>query len=172
MDEGSLTLPPGTGVPVGPGTDFHWIVVLFHFFRPQDLVNGSTLGARVEVRFSGASSTQNTDRVSSLLLTANGFVGANSVGSVSGSWTLDEQKELKLLRLYTHWHEHKHMAIDIQVWIERKDGNRDIILRQDPHTYWGISDVSNITSAVVTMSDRLVIQCTYNNTMSTVLRVE
>lgn len=169
-EEGSLVLPPGTGVQLGSG--FNSIIGMFHFFRTDELVNGSTAGAEIEITFRRSSNTSHINQVRSLLLMANGFVGAKSVSSVAGSWTLEEETEMHILQLYTHWHELNGMAIEIQVWVERQDRKRDILLRKDPKSSSGISDVSNSPAAVMRRGDRLVVRCTFNNTESHNLRVE
>lgn len=171
-DDGSLVLPHGTGVPVGSGSPFQTIVAIFHFPRTKELIHGSTAGSGFEVTFSHVPHNENMRSIWSLLIMADGFVGAHSVNTISGSWTLREQTVMHLKRLYTHWHEMNDMAIKIQVWIERTSGERDIILSQDPKAFQGISDVSNSTSAVIRTGDRLTIQCTYNNTSDRNIRVQ
>lgn len=169
-DEGSLIFPQGTGVLVGPGSDFPSIVGQFHFFVPEELVNGSTAGSAVEFTLRPLTAGRELRPVSSLLLISDGFVGKESVGTVSASWTSDQENEMEILRLQPHWHDMNDMAIDIQVWIKRRTGEKEVILRQDPHSFFGITDVSN-SSAVVQKGDQLSVECTFNNTDDTNLRI-
>lgn len=171
-DEGSLRLPHGYGIPVGDGTAFKWIVIQFHFFEPEKLVNGSIAGSEVEVTLAPQSPRSPIRAVASLLLMAYGFVGAHSVGSVTAIWRQEEDFEMDLLLLYTHWHETNNMVIDVVVWIERTSGDEDVILRQDPLTFSGITDVTNSSTAVIRRGDRLFVECTYNNTRDHNLRVQ
>lgn len=170
LEEGMLLLPPGYGIPVGEDSVFKTMVAEFHYFdAPDQPPIRSIAGSEMEVTLVPNSDKRDLRPVYSLLIAGYGFVGADSVGSVSASWRFEEETVMHLLSLYTHWHE---KAIDVQVWIQRMSGETDVILRQDPHMFAGTMDISNKTSALLRPGDSLTIQCTFNNSASHNLRVQ
>lgn len=167
VEQDSLMLPRGMGVPVGRGSPFRTIIMVSHFDDASRLVNDSTVGSSVEVSLMRTSS--NVSHVFSLKLVAYGLVGGQSVGSVTAKWLLEEDVHMHLLLLYTHWHA---LAIRVEVWIERRESREgEAILIQDPRSFKGITDVSN-SSLVMKKDDRLLIRCTYNNTDDETLLIE
>lgn len=182
----SLRLPHGTGVPVGPGTGFHYVVLISHMVYPSDsgsrsegASNHTTPTTGIEVSFSRRSQSADVStgriHVNSLKLVAGGLLRPHRVSRVTGSWIMRDVDEISILFLYTHWRE---AAIDIQVWIEKSldgDGRKwtESLLHQDPRTFLGVTDLSldsNTTS--IQVGDRLTIQCTFNNTEDRVVLVE
>lgn len=166
-DEGTLILPPGTGIPVGGANGRRkTIIAIFHYPDRNQTLNGMTGVSSLEVTVipheAGA-------RVAdSLLVGLAGFLGPQSVGSITGSYKLEEMP-IRIISIYTHWHD---LAIDVQVGVERTNGETFTFLRQDPHKFWGIVSIPDSSSSLVRPGDRLTIKCTYNNTLPSVLRVE
>lgn len=65
----------------------------------------------------------------------------------------------------------KGMVIDVEVWIKRRGGERDVILTQDPRSFSGLTDVTGDMSAVMRKDDQLTVRCTFNNTDASFLRI-
>lgn len=164
VEEGTLTLPEATGIPVTT-TDGRrkTLVAVFHY--PNKTMDGMSGSSSLEVTLISGSTGIMTAGVLSLDLA--GFIGPQSVGTISGSWKL-EQKPIKILRLYTHWHD---LAIDVQVGIKKANGGQHILLYQDPHAFRGITNISDSESSLMSPGDRLTLQCTYNNTLSKAIRI-
>lgn len=167
-EEASFRLPDGFGIPVGDkDSSVRSVVTAFHFFHTEDLTNGSTAGSAVEITFRTASAEHFVAPVFHFTLFSQGFLGPHSVDTISGSWTHEGNATMRLLMLYTHWHD---LATDVVVWIEKRDGGKDVILHQDPRSFWGMNDVFN-ASRILESGDRLTIRCTYNNTESNIVHV-
>lgn len=158
-------LPEGTGLPVGPGTALEQMVGFVRFPVTGD--NRTIAGPVLEVGLVAPS--DDTIPISALVLESYGFVDRMSVASVSGSWTLEQEMRMHLRLLHLHTHE---TAIDVVVWIETTSGGKEVVLRQNPRSFSGVVDVSDSSSAVLRHGDRLVVQCTFNNTKEHKLRVE
>lgn len=165
LDEGALRLPAGTGIPVGGRTGTKSLVFEFHFpdlNRTLDHMSGET---EVDVRL--IHSRPGIKSASSFAMAGYGFVGAKSVGSVSAVWTLRRDFHLHPTAIYTHNH---FQGIGVQVLIERTNGERELIHERDPRVFKGMTTLDPEPEAM-TLGDRLVLECTYNNTMATDLRV-
>lgn len=166
-EEGTLVLPPGTGVKVGGKNAPKYMVAGFHFPKKSGSIDGTTGGSRLE--FTLVKSPSPMKPVTSMTLIAHGFVGAQSVGTVTGSWAFtEEMPAIRIWNLYSHWHD---LVTDVQIYVKRPDGGEDLLLHQDPHVFAGVTSVNDNPSAVVGPGDRLTVKCTYNNTMDKNLRI-
>lgn len=168
VDEAALTLSPGFGVPVGGKSDPKYMVFDVHYPSPRETMDGTTGSAHIDVTLVRKPITA-PKIVSSLSLLVNGFLAADSIARLTGSWTLTEDKEIKLLLLYPHTHT---LGIGIEMEIVRKDGEHVLLLSRDPRTQKGIVEVEDRASGVMRPGDRLAIHCTYNNTKPQTVRVE
>lgn len=166
VEEGRLTLPSGTGIPVGGKSGPTSVIVIFHYPEKGGLLDGLT--GRTEVGYTLIRPPSAMQPVKSIFLKVLGFVGPRAVGSVTGSvtWT---SVPIQALRLYTHWHE---LTLRLQAWIETTSGHKSKILDQDARSYLGVTNVTDLSSAILGPGDTLTFQCTYNNTLSTLLRVQ
>lgn len=164
----SLSLPSGTGARVGGKTGPRYVVFGIHYPRRSWTADGTHSGnSFVDVTLVRNSPPRRL--VSSFSILVNGFVAANSIGSVTGSFTLRNETEIQLLLLYPHAHL---IGTEIRIAIERKNGSRSEVLVTDPQIDKGIYLISGRESAVMRKGDRFTIQCTYNNTRHKTLRVE
>lgn len=166
-DEASMNFPPGTGLPVGGAGDPQYLVVVYHFASKKQTLNGMTGVSGLDVTLSNTSYPMTPFHTFNM--ESWGYLGPQAVGTVTGSWTLKEETEIRLRLLYVHWHD---LAIDVQIEIERRDNGSDLILHQDPRKYWGMTSVPDSESAVMRRGDRMIVTCTYNNTLDEVVRVE
>lgn len=166
VDEGTLTLPAGSGFRVGGKADTaHFLAVGFHFQQKNLSTDGTAVGPGLEVTLIRDPSMR---PVFALDLNVFGFVERESIGSVTGSWTLHEDLEVHLLVIYTHWHA---MATEALVQVKRTNGHSITLLRQNTHKYWGMTQLSDSYDHMMRAGDRLLLTCTYNNTMASVLKV-
>lgn len=168
VDEGSMILPHGFGVPVGGKTHPKTLVAAFHFPK-RNLTRNSMTGVS-ETKVTIAMTDSPVRPVRDLDLQAHGFVGRQSVGTITGSWTMKQKNHpgVRIVLIYCHWHS---FAIDIRVGIERKDGESVQILHQDPAKYSGYTDISDLSTAVMQSGDRLWIECVIKNPLDHNLRV-
>lgn len=172
VEDATLRFPHGYGFQVGGKTNIHSITGLFHFLKQEYLVNGSTAGSEMEVTLVPVSRQNPMRQLDCLILTIEGFVGANSFGTVSGSWVAGKEDQLKLLTLYAHWHIMNQLPSYVSVWIERTSGQKDLINRQDPHSFLGTYDLSNRSLADLKTGDRLVVDSAFNNTNDHNIRLQ
>lgn len=168
-DEAALILPKNTGVPVGGGPGHKQTLVIgYHFPHIDQTIDGTSGVTEVDITLKRK--MPNVKKVGSINLAAYGFLAANSVSSITASWTLDQKEtEIQVIRLYTHWHD---LVVSVKVRIVRPDGAEDLLLQQDPKSYWGVSPVPESESSIMRFGDRLTIECTYNITMTHNVRVE
>lgn len=165
----SLNLPKGTGIPIGGETGIKSLVAVFHFRDRNRTSDGRSGVSQVDVRI--VNQKDGMQGVGELVLEANGFVGENSVASVSGSWILDQELVMRPVLLYSHTHD---LAIDLTVTIEGKDGqNARVLYQEDRRQNSGVTRYSQPDpSSLIRPGDRVTVTCTYNNTRSSVLRVQ
>lgn len=165
VQEGSLVLPHDAGIPIrGPG--IHKAVVLAAHF-PKRPANHMTGSSGLDVRI--VRNRPNIQSVRTLDLAAFGFVDRQTVGRVSGSWTMKRNTSVRILRLFTHCHD---LGIGIEVGIKRQgEQEMDVILSQDPRSFSGITNMTDSPSAVMQQGDRLLLSCLFNNSMPSKLRV-
>lgn len=161
VEEGTLTFPPGSGFPVDAAKKKS-VLFFVHYPKKRDgLIQGSSL----EVSLKRSQTVVKT--AGTIELSAVGFIGPQSVGTISGSWRLQEMP-IQILRLYTHWHD---LAIDVMVGVKKANGEEHMMLHQDPHAFKGITNISASEFAILNPGDRLTFNCTYNNTDAGALRV-
>lgn len=168
-EEGALILPPESGVPVGGRRGKQSLVIGYHFPSRSGTIDGTSGVSDVDIILTRAASETISRSVGSLQLAAYGFLAPAAISSITASWTLDQDVTIQMIRLYTHWHD---LAFDVKVRIVRPNGDADVILEQDPRKFWGVNQVPNSQSAIMRYGDRLTIQCSYNNTLDKVIRVE
>lgn len=168
-DEGSVILPPGHGIPVGGSTGHNTILVKFHFADRNKTIHGTTGVSGVDYTLVRRPAHQ-PKIVAGLHVSAYGFVGGNGIGRITGSWTHKQgMPDIRIIRLFTHWHD---MATEVRVWIKRSDGVTDLLWRENPKNYSGVFNVSESAPSVLRPGDQLKITCTYNITLSHVVRIE
>lgn len=165
-DQSIASFPPGTGMPIGGPEDPKFLVTSFHFFSRNETLDGMTGVSGLDVTLVNETTTPLTPWYY-LNFETYGYLDPRSVGLISGSWSLRNNDAIRLHMLYVHWHV---MAIDVRVEIERKDASRDLILHQDPLTFWGVTSLPE--AVVMSPGDRLIVSCSYNNTMDEVVRVK
>lgn len=167
-EDGTLTLPHGTGIPVGGKAGPKYIVVSYHFISLNESLPGNMSGVS-GLDFKLSRHQPHIKKVGGLTLGAYGFLKASSVGTMTGTWTLTEEKPIQLLRIYTHWHG---MAIGSEVSVKAKEGDVDVILKQDPRQYKGYTELADSDRYVMKPGDALTLTCTFNNTKDEIVRVE
>lgn len=160
-----LHLPPGTGIPVGGMTGRNAVVVAFHFPAVNLTMHGTT--EETEVRFRLKRKTPNIKRAGVLIMGGIGFIGGNTVSTVSASWTLDTNISMHLSLVHTHVHA---LATDVQLMVQRKKERRELVYQADPQVHTIIDRLSPEPPAL-RLGDSLIIQCIYNNTRSENVRV-
>lgn len=168
VNQSVLVFPSGTGYPVGGKTGHDFVVLIFHFPSKNKTMDGTTGVSGTDITF--ARTLQPMTPVSSLIMNAQGFVGPKSVGSVNGVFDI-RQKDVAIhpFALYTHWHD---LATHVEVTLIHSDGEEEVLVRQDPHRYFGVTNITNWPSIVARTGDRITLTCTYNNTLTAVLRVQ
>lgn len=164
-EEARLVLPEGTGIPVGGRTGLKSIVFGFHFPQLSRTVDGTTGETRVDVQL--IRNQRHMKPTSSILLGGFGFLAPKSVSSISASWTVDQDIPVHPTVVYTHTHE---LAIDIKVAIQRKDGERELMHEKDPRKHKGMTTLTPEPQAM-RLGDKLLVECVYNNTQDTSIRV-
>lgn len=165
-DENGLTLPSGTGVPVGGQTGVKYIVLNVHFYSRRQEVDGYTGQPQVDLTL--VRGVPSMKSVRSLQLETMGFLGPHAVGSITGSWTLkQDMPSIRILSLTGHSHE---LSTDFRVIVQRRNGTTDLVVRQDPRGDRQ-SDVSQVPAAHLEPGDKLKVECIHNNTMSSTLRI-
>lgn len=165
-EDASLRLPQGLGVPVGGKTAVNYLVLNIHYFTRKQGMDGYTGSSYVN--FTLTKSSPQMQSVRTMALEAMGFVGPQSEGSVTGSWTLRQEfGPIRILAVTGHSHT---FSVDFWFMIERTDGHREIIVRQDPRSRRQ-TDVSDLSSARLDVGDKLLVKCLFNNTLPSDLKV-
>lgn len=164
-DEGRVRLPDGTGIPTGANTGRKSIVFAFHFPKLSQTIGNRTAVTEVSVTFV---KDRPDMKVSTTILTgAFGFIGANSVSTVSGVWTLEQDIPIHPTVVYTHSHS---LATKAELLIERSTGTVELIYERDYRIFKGMASILPGVQPLRS-GDKLVLKCTYNNTASTNVRV-
>lgn len=164
-NETSLKLPDGTGIPVGGKTGRKTIVFAFHFPKMSQTLDNTTAGTEVDVTLVKGRPGMKT--ASTILMGGFGFLGANSISNISASWTVEEDITVHPTNIYTHSHS---LAIGMKVFIQRKDGERELIHEKDARKHKGTTPVIPEPEPMM-RGDKLVLECEYNNTQSKNVRV-
>lgn len=167
VEAGTMTLPTGTGIPVGGKSGPKYIVVSFHYISLNETLNNTTGVSGLDFKL--VRNKADIKKVGGLTLGAYGFLQASSVGTLSGSWTLSQDIPIQIRRIYSHWHS---MAIGARVSIFRPDGKRERLLEQDPRSYMGYTEVADSSEAVMRPGDTLTLTCTFDNKKPHTVRVE
>lgn len=163
-DDGTLVLPPGTGIPVGARTGQKSLVVAFHFPDLNETIDRMAGGSELSLTLTRR---QDTRHALTFSIEANGFVAPQSVGWVSGSAVSGQ--EIQPHVLFTHGHKR---ITDTKVWIVRRDGGKQLLLHQDLLSFRGFTPLPDPESAVIRRGDKVTIECWYNNSLSVPLRVQ
>lgn len=164
-----LLLPPGTGVEIGGEGDPKYLVMGVHFPQRAGAADGTTAGSRLDITLVRRHVSHPLEPVTSFSMAAYGFVAPMTIGWVKGQWINRlELDHIRFLQIYAHFHR---SLINIQVRIERSDGSSLLLLDQEIPKFQGLTDLSAMESAVMRPGDRLTTKCTFNNTLTTNLRV-
>lgn len=165
LAQGSLILPPGYGITIGGPAAPKSIVIWQHYTR-QATTNFST--GRTTVHFRVQKSRSSLQPVYGLAFDTFGMIIPSSVGKVRGSWCMQTDSVIRIISLYTHWHE---LAIQAEVAVVHGSSSNHILLRQDPATFRGVTYLNRTAHAFLRRGDRVTLTCTFNNTLQHVLRI-
>lgn len=169
-DEASLVLPPGFGIPVGGETGLKSLVVTFHFPKRSQVIGSRTGVSGIDFSTVRPNPGTTITPVGVMVIGGQGYVGRQSLGTVVGTHVVDHK--IHPLSLYSHFHD---LATEIKVEVGRGNGQKwEEIMKQDPRTFRGVTSKWTNGSAypVIESGDRLKVQCTFNNTFSSALRIE
>lgn len=167
VDKNRLIFPTGSGIRVGGDGEPRFFVVTFHYVRLNESSDGTGAGAGLELKLV-PDQNHNIEPVYSLSLSANGFVGRSSVGNITASWTLREDREVTLRVLDIHAHD---LITDAVVQLQRVDSQIIDLVRQNLHTNWGRKILPDSQDYVMRIGDRIRLTCVYNNTLPTILKI-
>lgn len=161
-----LHLKHGTGIPVGGRTGRTAVVVAFHFPAIGSTLNGMT--GETEVRFRLKKKTPDVKTAGVLIMSGIGFIGGDSVSSVSASWTLDANIGLHPVLVHTHTHS---LGCGVEVSIQRKGAEQKVpVFQADLRLHRGFDRLTPEPPAL-RQGDTLTVQCVYNNTRTENIRV-
>lgn len=164
-EDGALRLPDGTGIPVGANTGRKTIVFAFHFPRLSQTIDNRTAVTNVTVSL--VKDRPDMKITTTILTGAFGFIGAHAVDTVSGVMTVSQDIPIHPTVVYIHSHS---LAIKQELLIERTSGQTELIHARNSRAFKGMAAIPPEVQPVG-KGDKLVIECTYNNTGDTNVRV-
>ena len=150
-----VSMPRGTGIPIGGSTGYNSIVLTSHYPSRQHLTNGFTDESGVKLTLT----KEDKKKVGAVEVYVWGFIEANRTGEVVGSYTLDQDVKLHLISGYGHGHD---LSLLATMWkVDGRNGRRTLLLQQEPRVEHFYKEIDS--SVVLVKGDQLLFRCVFEN---------